>query len=688
LYFSNREKQILKLLVEYTEGITPQELLDILQISKRTLYREISSIEKSLKPMEVQVVKPRGKGYRLVGEVEKLTEIKQVIQEDEKAPLDTIHRQSALVSSLLLADEEQTIEGLAIDFEVSPSTIHADLQVVEESLTEYSLALERRKARGIIIVGGEYERRQILGNTIYSGVSEYEFFHYLSLLTSTTTEQVTSNFFLNLITSQAFYIAKTVILDKRNKLFLEVTDNQVQQVVTILALSIDRVKSNHLLISPIDDSQISSDIYALAEQIMENIEEHDLVMPIEETIFFARQLEGVNYKKPQNIFLESFDVELSYQIREVIRFVSEMTHIDFRADDTLYYDLLTHLSAAFKRMDNLVQLANNPLLDKVMVQYDDLTRAIQLALAKQFPKEHFSNDELAYIVIHFAASLERNPTKKAISTLVLCSSGIGTAKILESRLRKYIPEIDHIQVIKISQMSHVNYKEFDLILSTIFLPDFTLPYKLISPLLLDDEIQKIKQEIHEKRFESKSAEPTIVSKESEGSFDHVYEIMKVGNDLLTQFDVKAIQTDKTLAATIQQIIDDLEGVIVEDAHKVSELVLSRHQTAPIGIPGTNLALFHSANAYVKGPYFSIFDLTSPIPVLGMDRKPMALTRVLLMLAPEPMTPAEEKLLGLISASIIESDLNMEIYQHETKEVIYELISSLFVNEIREVEEEK
>lgn len=227
-----------------------------------------------------------------------------------------------------------------------------------------------------------------------------------------------------------------------------------------------------------------------------------------------------------------------------------------------------------------------------------------------------------------------------------------------------------------------------MILSTIFLPDFTLPYKLISPLLLDDEIQKIKQEIREKRFESKSAQPTIVSKESEGSFDHVYEIMKVGNDLLTQFDIKTVQTDKTLEATIQQMIDELEGVIVEDAQKVSERVLNRHQTAPIGIPGTNLALFHSANPYVKGPYFSIFDLTSPIPVLGMDRKPMALTRVLLMLAPEPMTPAEEKLLGLISASIIESDLNMDIYQHETKEIIYELISSLFVNEIREIEEEK
>uniref|UniRef100_UPI00403F1020 BglG family transcription antiterminator n=1 Tax=Candidatus Enterococcus willemsii TaxID=1857215 RepID=UPI00403F1020 len=688
MYFSNREKQILKLLVEYTEGITPQELQTQLQISKRTLYREISSIEKSLKPLEIQIVKPRGKGYQLVGEAKKIADIKQVIQKDKQMPIDNVHRQSALASNLLLADEEQTIEGLAIDFDVSPSTIHNDLQLVEESLKDYSLTLERRKARGIIITGGEYERRQILGNTIYSGVSEYEFFHYLTSLTATMTEAMTTNFFLRLITPQAFYIAKTVILDKRNKLFLEVTDNQIQQVITILALSIDRVKTNHLLNNSFNKSQISAEIYALAEQIMTNVTEHGVVMPEEEYLFFARQLEGVNYKKPQNIFLESFDVALSYQVREVIRIVSEEMQIDFRVDDVLYYDLLTHLSAAFKRMNNLVQLANNPLLDKIVVQYEALTQAIQSALSNQFPDEQFSTNELAYIVIHFAASLERHPTKKAISTLVLCSSGIGTAKILESRLRKYIPEIDHIQIIKISQMSHVDYKKFDLILSTIFLPDFTLPYKLISPLLLDDEVQRLKQEIADKRFESKSAEPVIVAKESEGSFDYVYDLMKVGNDLLTQFDIKSIQTDKTLEATIQQIMEGLEGVIVEDALKVSERVLRRHQTAPIGIPGTNLALFHSSNPYVKAPYFSIFDLTSPIPVLGMDKRPMALSRVLLMLAPEPMTPVEEKLLGLISASIIESDLNMEIYQNETKEVIYELISSLFVNEIREAEEEK
>lgn len=182
MYFSIREKQILKLLVEYQEGLNPQKIQDQLQISKRTLYREMSSIEKSLKAFEIQLVKPRGKGYRLVGEEQQIAEIKQLVQKEESLPLNTIHRQSALAASLLLTDEEQTIEGLSLDFEVSPSTIHTDLQAVEEILKEYSLNLERRKARGVLITAGEYERRQILSNLIYSGVSEYGFFSYLSSL--------------------------------------------------------------------------------------------------------------------------------------------------------------------------------------------------------------------------------------------------------------------------------------------------------------------------------------------------------------------------------------------------------------------------------------------------------------------------------------------------------------------------
>lgn len=218
----------------------------------------------------------------------------------------------------------------------------------------------------------------------------------------------------------SFFFARKVILDNLQQLFIEVTDNQLQQVITSLALSIDRVKFGYHLELLQEKNALSSEVYQLAQQILGEItKESRVVLPEEECIFFARQFEGVNYKKPQNIFLENFDVELSYQVRELIRLVSKQTEIDFRVDDTLYYDLLTHLSAAFKRMDNLVQFSNNPLLEKVMEEYRSLAIAIRENLSQLFPEMHFSQDELAYIVIHFAASLERNPSKKDISTLLM-----------------------------------------------------------------------------------------------------------------------------------------------------------------------------------------------------------------------------------------------------------------------------
>jgi mannitol operon transcriptional antiterminator len=48
-----------------------------------------------------------------------------------------------------------------------------------------------------------------------------------------------------------------------------------------------------------------------------------------------------------------------------------------------------------------------------------------------------------------------------------------------------------------------------------------------------------------------------------------------------------------------------------------------------------------------------------------------------------MPESQQSLLGKISSSVIESDLNTEIYKFGNKEIIYQLLSSLFVKEIRE-----
>ena len=48
-----------------------------------------------------------------------------------------------------------------------------------------------------------------------------------------------------------------------------------------------------------------------------------------------------------------------------------------------------------------------------------------------------------------------------------------------------------------------------------------------------------------------------------------------------------------------------------------------------------------------------------------------------------MSENQRALLGQISSSIIESDLNTQTYMHGTKEEVYQLMSSLFVKEIQQ-----
>lgn len=677
---------MIELLIEYRNGITVEELMRVLNVSKRTVYREIASIEASLAKFQLQINKPRGEGYRLIGDPFQIDALKQKIYQVSPNNFDMVQRQHALAITLLQADDAITMEALAYDFEVSVGTINADLSMIDESLEDFSLRIERQKTRGIYVHGGEKERRQILSSLLYGNINEYDFFQYLHQLSLDETA-VSEDFFLKVVRPESLLLARHAILEESHNLFESVTDNQLQQIMIILALSIDRLLKGHVIDVAIGARRISTDIIKLSHQILGYIEvQLKQAINMNERHFFALQLEGLNYKAPQNIFIESFDAEISYQIKEFIRITSQQTGFDFRKDETLYVDLMAHMKAAIKRPLSLVQKIDNPLLQKILDEYQHIYEGVKVARQEIFEDKKFSREEMAYIVIHFASSLERNPSSRNITALVLCSSGIGTSKILESRIGKYLPEINVIDVSKISQMDNIQFEQYDLILSTIFLPGFQHSYRVISPLLLDDEVKEIREYMKQSLLNDlPKSETQQTIKEVKENFEDVYHTMKIANNLLQRFDIKFVKSSGTLEETLHHILLGLEGYILEDAGKVADRVIQRYLQAPIGIPNSNIALFHSTNEWVKEPYFGIYDLDRKYPIMGMDRRSIDLQRVLLMLAPEPLDETNEMILGKISSSIIESDLNTEIYKSGSKELIYQLLSSLLVTEIRKLD---
>lgn len=191
----------------------------------------------------------------------------------------------------------------------------------------------------------------------------------------------------------------------------------------------------------------------------------------------------------------------------------------------------------------------------------------------------------------------------------------------------------------------------------------------------------IRQEI---KHLSQSKERTQASQQANGSadmqFERLYQLVNTANKILEKFDIHQIQSKETVEASLLEIIQGLSDQVVEEPDRVTKRVIQRYLEAPIGIPHSNIALFHSTNPQVKEAFFSIYELDRPFEILGMDRTTIELKRILLLLAPEPLSWENELLLGKISSSIIDNDLNTEIYRSGTKAIVLQLLSALFVEE--------
>ncbi|WP_370567516.1 transcription antiterminator [Desemzia sp. RIT 804] len=692
MYLSNREKKIVNILLEQPKGVTIDYLSEQLSVSNRTTYRVISSLESSLAQFQIKLDRDAN-GYQLIGQEVLLKKLKEQISSPSEV-LTAQQRQSKLIITLLTEKEEVKMESLAFDLNVSIGTVQADLVSIEEMFKEYNIKIVRRKAKGIIAESSESNRRLIISGLITSEINEYDFFQLFDRENQLSQERwkAANNPFLYEMNPQDLECAYKELKQLDGFSIENVTDTQFQRLVTLLCISIMRMSAGYLL----DEIQLNTDLTVvnseksrkMALSILSDIQKKYQLkqMPTEECEFLALQIQGLNVPL-KNEFYEDFDVNLGYKVRELIRLVSKDLGWDFYLDETLFQDLLQHVSAALNRAQAPMPESNNPLLNKIVDEYEEISYSVQHNLKIIFPNTKFLSNEVVYIVIHFASAYERNPRTQSLSVLVICSSGVGTAKILESRLRKNIPEITEIEISQISQLNRVNYEEYDLILSTVFLQGFETEYKVVTPLLMDDEVKSIKlytRQILAEKKTKKELQDKLYSQNhaEENNFKEFFEKLSEVNTVLEYFDLILLDNSPDLETCLERICQKLEGKVLLDSDRVKIKLTKRMELAPIGLPGTNMALFHCIDETITKPYFAIFELTNPIDVLAMDKQHIQMKRVLLMLGPEPLSKHTQDILGSISAAIVESAVNMELFNSGSKKLITQFLSQLYLEKIK------
>ncbi|WP_202614147.1 BglG family transcription antiterminator [Parageobacillus thermoglucosidasius] len=682
MYISARERKILDILLSNDEGTTVGELAQQLDVSNRTIHRDLKGLEQILNDYHLRLVKKAGVGIRVIGEAEKKKELALHLFHLSHKEYTPEERQVIILIALLEATEPVKLLSLANDLNVTVATISHDLDKIDQMIEKYELSLIRRRGYGVEITGSESAKRRMMSELLFRHVDEHEF---LSLMKESI--QKKSSDTLNTVTEKLLGLVdkkKLAIIEQqieqikiKEELPFTFADSSYIALVVHLALAIERISQGESINFEqryLETIQPTKE-YKTAEKIARSLERaFRITIPKEEIGYITMHLMGAKLRDRQGYMLEEASFEIGIKAQELIRFVSAELHVDITNDYTLYEDLVIHLKPALYRIQHNMGIAN-PLLGKIMQDYPELFAVLEKGAKRVFPDVSVPKEEIGYLVLHFAAALLRK--KKGLRALVICSSGIGTAKILATRLKKEIPDIAHMEQISVFELRNKDATRYDLIVSTVPIDGLAQPYFVVSPMLQEEEVMSIKQFLKNRNVVSSKEDVDGTSEKSYDVIKKMASIQKASETIFRILDgfmlqqVNSRSMKEVLAEACYQLWQ--KGVIC-DSEKVLAELLRREKLGGLGIPETPFVLYHTRSPAVFFPSFTIYRLAECQTVKGMHDQPVEVNTVLLLLAPDSASQEMLSVLSHISSLVIKDEDSVALFSKGDREQVHSFLS--------------
>jgi mannitol operon transcriptional antiterminator len=707
MYVSARERQILQLLLEQEEEITVKEIAAEVQVSERTVHRDLKNVEDTLVTFGLSLEKRTGIGIKITGPTEKKKELEFFLYNASHPEFTPEERQTIILCSLLASEEPVKLIALANELNVTVATVSHDLTKANDWLASFNLSLIRKRGYGVQVSGSEMAKRRAISSLIMENMTEVELLAYLrDQIQRKSAQQVktVSERLIEFVKKEILMIAEKAVEEIRGELPYALSDSAYIGLVVHLALALERLRKSEKI--DMDSHSLETlkktGEYQIASRIIDKLRKAlDLEIPEAEIGYIAMHLKGAKLRNALDLDLEEVNFLLALRARDLIDYVSERTNVDLRSDQSLFQGLVTHLQPAIYRIKKKLGI-HNPLLEEIKRDYGELCAIVREGMEKVFADLSIPEAEIGYLVLHFASSLERVNEPKETHALIICSSGIGSSKMLATRIKKELPEIKRLHYASVFDLTSINFDDYDVIISTIPLAGFAKEeYVLVNPILTENDVKNIRaciqRRIPERRRNNTSINRTFVRTEeaSHGMsdvgnrkysvpFQDIYEYSGIISTVLEGFRLTICEDPQSIGHVLRTACSalQLQGVI-EQPESVAEALLERQRIRGLGIPSSSLAFFHTRSPYVRKPSFTIWGWTTPLAIRAMDDTQMRTRNILLMLSPEKTSKKALEVLSHISALIIESEESLALFESQDQEAIASYLSERFHQFLRD-----
>lgn len=684
MYVSAREKLIIEVLIDRREEVTIKELSAEIDVSSRTIHRDLDKIEKILQTYHLELVRKAGVGIQIIGTAENKEEVKRTLNTSTFRDYTVDERQTMILCILFESAEPVKLFALANELRVTIATVSSDLLRLEEQVKPFKLSIVKKRGYGITISGSEKAKRSAMSYVIAKTLKEEAFFSLIKEQIQQKSMQQASSVserLLGLVDREKVLIIEDVMHELHPVLPFSITDSAYVGLIVHLALAIERIMlGENIQMDQVYVRELQQEPeFRVAQQITaELVSRFQLAIPEAETGYITMHLQGAKLRSNEGNSLESSNVQTVLQAKKLMRFVEQKTGDDLVDNESLLDGLITHLKPAIYRIRQNMGITN-PLLHSIRKDYEDLFQIVKEAAEEVFPELHVPDEEIGYLVLHFGSALLGLQDEGDLTAYIVCSSGIGTSKMLATRLQGEVREIAEIVNVSLFELHELPISDRDLVISTIHLQQFPGEYMLVSPFITPEEIQQVQLYARRKRLVKKT---TSTLTDSDSTVDDIIGKMRAMRlyteataELLVNFHLSQQQGDASLTQCIRDACEELvKRQLIGEAESVAEALFTREAMGGLGIPGTTLALFHTRHEQVLKPSFSIQALQQPVVLKGMDGTGMEVRQILLLLSPEPYHERGLEVLSAISALIIENEESIALFESNQQAHIHAYIA--------------
>lgn len=682
-----RLRVILLELLEAKDFISIQSLAHHLQISKRTVQRELDHLQHVLKDFSLTFQSKAGLGVKLLGELSNKERLLHVLQENPCEDATNIQeRRKKLILEILKEKGLRKLFYYSNVLDVSEATVASDLESVKEWFQQYNLHIQKTPGKGVNVVGSERDYRKAIRVFIEENVGSeiIQNFYHQEQFNSKTLYLLKKSNLSHLINEKIMRQVVHCLQKMSNQHVLTLTENSYMGLILHISIAIQRIKQSESL----DDHCITlhkvDDVdYILAEEIVKELEiEFQIKIPQIEVSYIYLHLKGSKKQKIVQVDNEN----MLGLVNDMINAYDEKEAFYLKQDNEFIQGLLAHLQPTFVRLEHGMRI-NNPILSEIKKEFplvfDKCTHVAQVL--QQWTGHSVPQEEVGYLAIHFGAASVRlhNKTqeRRQVHVGVICASGIGLSRLMMSKLEKTFRNRAKFEALGQADVTTGLSSQYDFFINTMSFSIEGAHVVAVNPLLSEADLETIDQVLssYERMPKKEQTNNTFTM-----DLERVNQLALGIKQTIQKMKLCYVEQ----SVTFEELVDQVSKIVTQDyvdQQVIVQDLMQRERLCSQIFSDFGFALLH---ARTKGVHQPMFHIVFPEGDVYANPYMQKIDIVFVMLVPDDEKAAVlSQMFGFICSSLIEEPTLLNVCKHanilECKEVVTMHLKRFFTQYIEQ-----